>query len=260
MRPPKARKPCKSPKGAKLGKETEAERAPKAKRNDPAPDVAWLAPSGYRFSQRRMPMVCSELGVPSFIDLATMIAAGHLARGRRGLAVCGAAAEAGVSFLAANLAAALAHGGTPTRLVEANLRTPGLVHAITPPDAEHGSGRGLSDLLLDETVRLADILNPDVMPDLSVVYAGERYAQAADLLTTERFRQFVQACLRDTGCTIFDTAPANRSVDARVVAREAGYALIVARRGKSFYDDVEMLTAQLTQDGVVIVGTVLNRG
>lgn len=220
-----------------------------------APDVEWLAPSGYRFVEHRVPVVCAEARPSSFVELAGQISAGHLGRGRRGLAVCGAAAGAGVSFVAANLAAAVAMAGVSTRLVDANLRAPDLAEVIRAPTP----GPGLSDFLLDETLGASSVVSHDVVENLSVVFAGARHLEAVDLLTSERFAQFAQACLRDSEVTIFDTPPANRAVDARVVAKAAGYALIVARRGRSFYDDVATLSAQLAQDGVVVVGTVLNR-
>lgn len=249
------------PPGATPAGETEprAGRAPRkgreAKLSLNVPDVEWLAPSGYRFVEHRMPAVCAEAGASSFVELAGQISAGHLGRGRRGLAVCGAAAGAGVSFVAANLAAAVAMAGVATRLVDANLRAPELAEVIRPP----APGPGLSDFLLDEALGAASVVSPPVVENLSVVFAGARHLEAVDLLTSERFAQFAEACLRDSEVTIFDTPPANRAVDARVVAKAAGYALIVARRGRSFYDDVAMLSAQLAQDGVVVVGTVLNR-
>jgi hypothetical protein len=44
------------------------------------------------------------------------------------------------------------------------------------------------------------------------------------------------------------------------VARAVGYALIVGRRGRTFYEDVAALSEHLRREGVVIIGTVLNNG
>jgi protein-tyrosine kinase len=234
----------------------EAAREAKKAKASPAASVKWLAPTGYRFDERDVPMAVSAPGAARFAELATVLATGHLEHGRRGLAICGAAFGTGVSFVAANLAIALAMSGVRTRLVEANLRTPGLSETILAPLDRPG----LSEFLLDENLAAGEILHRDIIPDLSVVFAGARHGEAADLLTSERYARFAQECLRESECTIFDTAPANRAVDARVVARRAGYALLVARRGASFYEDVAMLSAQLAQDGVIVVGTILNKG
>ena len=242
-----------SPKTPKAPKADPRQRQPGRGNETP---VEWLSPSGYRFVETRMPAVHAGAGAASFVDLANQLAAGHIANGRRGIAVCGAAAGAGVSFLASNLAVAMAAAGVQTRLVEANLRNPDLSEAIRPIV----SGPGLAEYLMDATVNLPDVLNAEIVPNLDVIFAGAHHSEAADLLTTQRFARFAEACLRDAGFTIFDTAPANRAVDARVVAKAAGYALLVARRGRSFHEDVSMLSEQLAQDRVVVVGTVLNRG
>jgi Mrp family chromosome partitioning ATPase len=220
------------------------------------PTLELLTPSGYRLLQSRLPMAASRTGVPSFVELANLLDAKHLSQGRRGLAVCAAAFGSGVSFVASNLAVAMAMSGRPTHLVEANLRTPSLDAAIQPPEA----GPGLSDYLMDEGLSATDIIRTDVLPGLSVTFAGDRSEMAADLLPTDRFDDFAQTSLRDYVFTIFDTSPANRAVDARVVAKAAGYALIVARHGRSFAEDVATLSAQLVQDGVLVIGTVMNRG
>jgi Mrp family chromosome partitioning ATPase len=201
-------------------------------------------------------LVLAEPGTASFADLANQLNAGHLATGRRSIAICGAAIGAGVSFLASNLAIAMATTGVRTRLVEANLRRPDLSAAILAP----APGPGLSDYLLDAELNVPDVMNVEVLPNLDVVFAGAHYLESADLLVSERFSRFAEACLRDADFTIFDTAPANRAVDARVVAKASGYALLVARQGLSFFEDVQLLSEQLAQDGVTVVGTVLNRG
>ena len=61
-----------------------------------------------------------------FRGLATELLVRHVDKGRRGLAVCGAASGAGVSMLAAGLALALAQVGVDTLIVDANLRQPSL--------------------------------------------------------------------------------------------------------------------------------------
>jgi protein-tyrosine kinase len=216
----------------------------------------WVSPSGFGISAVKMPAISALEAAPVFSELATLLINGHLAQGRRAIAVCGAAVGAGVSFVSANLAAAVANSGTHCLLIETNMRAPELMKAIQPP----APVQGLSDFLLDERLQVADILNVDVIPGLDVIFAGRRCDKATDLLTSARFAQLAQACFRDSEFTILDTAPSNLAADARIVAREAGYALIVARNGRSFYQDIELLSAQLVQDGVVSIGSVMNQG
>jgi Mrp family chromosome partitioning ATPase len=64
--------------------------------------------------------------------------------------------------------------------------------------------------------------------------------------------------MRDYGCTIVDTPAANRSADARAIAAAVGYAVVVGRRSFTFLDDTNLLSQQLAQDGVKVIGSIFN--
>jgi len=217
-------------------------------------ETTWLTADGYRLSDRLVAVDRSRSGGEFVAALANEVMDRHIRRGRRGLAVCGAAQGAGVSFVAANLAVTLAQLGVSTLLVDTNLNAPGLEVLFTPP----APGPGLSDLLASPGAALAGTIRSHVLPRLSILYAGSLVGGEADGLGSDRFGEIVRSCLRDHECTIFDTPPANRSTGARLVSAAAGYALLVARCRVTFTDDIEMLTAQLAQDEVSIVGSVLN--
>jgi len=186
---------------------------------------------------------------------ADEILAQHTQRGHRGLALCGVSPRVGATFLAANLAIALSQAGVSTLLVDANLRRPGL-HELFRPDRP---GPGLRQALVEGGLRLGDVVHNDVLPDLSLVYAGEDEGNTADeLIGGERFRLFMEECLRDHDCTLVDMAAANSAADARRVATVVGYALVIARRDLSFADDITTLVRELGQDGATVIGAVLN--
>lgn len=219
------------------------------------PESLWQTPEGYRVVERVLAGLPGRPGSEALHGLAVEILDLHVRAGRRGLAVCGAAVGAGVSFVAASLAVALAQAGVSTLIVDANLDRPSLQDLIGPP----AEGPGLKDLLEGDDVDLLDAVHAQVMPNLSVLYAGAAAPDGEDLLGSDRFQDVAQRCLRHFECTIFDTPPANRSASARTIAVAAGYALLVARQGASFAQDLEELAAQLAQDGTVVVGSVLNR-
>jgi capsular exopolysaccharide synthesis family protein len=188
----------------------------------------------------------------AFHNLAREVIDHHLRQGRRGLAVCGVAAGTGVSSTAANLAVALAQAGVLTLLIDANLRDPALDSIIRPGQAT----AGLQQLLRSERER-PEVIHDEVLPNLSLIFAGGAAADADELLSGDRFREILRGCMRDYGCIIVDTAPANRSADARTVAIAIGYAVIVGRRNFSFIDDAGQLSRHLAQDGVTVVGSIL---
>ncbi|HEY0651213.1 hypothetical protein [Phenylobacterium sp.] len=228
---------------------------PKAARRRGRPEAVWETPDGYRIVDSLLAGAPGRPGSDAVQAFAAEVVDTHVRLGRRGLAVCGAAVGAGVSFVAASLAVGLAQAGVSTLIVDANLEAPSLQDLIKPPT----DLPGLWDLLDDDGMDLLDAVHAQVMPNLSVLYAGAVAPDAEDRLGTDRFQGVVQRCLRHFECTIFDTPPANRSTGARTVALAAGYALLVARRGASYADDLEQLADQLAQDGTLVVGSVLNR-
>lgn len=174
--------------------------------------------------------------------------------GRRGVTVCGASLGVGVTFTATNLALALAQCGVPTLLIDANLHEAGVEGLITPPPGRPG----LQDLLRSEEVALADAIHDDVVANLSILYSGGVAADASELLGAASLEAILGTCLRNYRYTIIDTAPANRTADARRVGSVVGYGLIVARRNLSYVDDVTTLAQQLAADRVEVIGSVMN--
>ena len=186
--------------------------------------------------------------------LRTHVLAQHIQAGRRGLAICGPSINVGCSYVAANLAVALAQIGLKTLLVDGDLRAPG-VDKFIPPRTATG---GLSACLHVTDSRIGDYIDPDLLPNLSVFFAGDAAVNAQELLAREWCGDVMHQCLRDFDITIVDTPPANTSADARRISNVIGYGLIVARRHKSLVSDVRVLVEQLIDDHATVIGTVMN--
>ncbi len=186
--------------------------------------------------------------------LRTRIMAQHVREGRRALAVCAATENAGCTFVAANLATAMAQIGVKTCVVDADLRTPEIAR-IFGLDPERP---GLAEYLADADAGLDAVIQPMSLPNLSVVTAGKLKANPQELLAGSRFKLFVDQLLREFDLTIFDTTATNACTDAQRVATVAGYSLVVARKHKSHVKDVATLSGLLRADRSVVVGTVLN--
>ena len=187
--------------------------------------------------------------------LRTHVVAQHLHKGRRALAVCAASPGVGCTFIAANLAVSLSQIGVKTLLIDADLHNPSVEALIRPSHP----GKGLAHCLAIGDADVYPPIHADVLPNLSVLFAGGAAADAQELLGAERFQALMAICLRDFDATIVDTPPANRYSDARRVSTVVGYSLIVAARDKTYINDVKTLAAQLQTDHARVVGTVLNR-
>ncbi|MDB5582020.1 MAG: epsG [Bradyrhizobium sp.] len=186
--------------------------------------------------------------------MRTHIMARHLDDGRRGLAMCAASKGAGCSFMAVNLAVSLAQIGIKTLLIDGDLRAPGVEQFIRPTVAT----AGLKQCLTSPELHPHDQIHSEVLPDLSVLFAGGVTDHAQELLGSEGFKTLIDRCLRDFEFTIIDTPPTNRCADARRISVVVGYSVVVAKRNVSFLNDIASLASQLQEDGARVVGTVLN--
>jgi capsular exopolysaccharide synthesis family protein len=188
--------------------------------------------------------------------LRTHVMAQHVEAGRRALAICEPAPRLGATFVAANLAVALAQAGVKTLLIDGNLRSPTLQHVITPARELPG----LSECLSTAAITPGDYVQADVLPNLSIMFASGPVQNAQELLARASFEQMINACLRDFTMTIVDTPPANSCADALRLASVAGYSLIVSRRNKGLVSDAKVLARQLRANHSTVLGAVMNDG
>lgn len=228
--------------------------APGALRDKPAADPGQAPPRSFVLTEHLLTATrSSSIQAESFRALRSNLLSQHISRGRRALAICSPAAEAGCSFVAANLAYVMAQAGVNTLLIDGNLREPG-VHDFISSDHY---GPGLGECLADDTLPLATAIRR-VQPALSVLYAGNAGIAAADRLGSSVFRSLIAQCLRDFDLTIVDTPPSSTSADARRIAAVTHYALVVTRRDRTFVKDVRVLLDELAADGAEPIGTYLN--
>ncbi|HEX5378164.1 MAG TPA: CpsD/CapB family tyrosine-protein kinase, partial [Phenylobacterium sp.] len=132
--------------------------------------------------------------------LRTHVMAQHIEAGRRALAVCATAADAGTTYITSNLAVAMSQIGVKTLLIDGNLRQPGIDAVIRPSVAV----QGLSQCLASEDDDYTGYIENEVLPNLSVMYAGGVPGNPQELLARDRFETLMNVCLRDFDLTIMD--------------------------------------------------------
>ncbi len=186
--------------------------------------------------------------------LRTQLLSQHLREGRRALAILSPDDKAGSAFVAVNLAVSLAQAGIKTLLIDANMRAPSIQRMIVPPRGTSG----LRECLETAGSDFGDIIQDDVLPHLSVIYAGEPSSNAQELLARPQLNLLVDLCLREYEITIVDTAPSNNCADAQLLATLLRYALIIVRKDDSYVNDVRTLIADLRANRVEVTGTVIN--
>lgn len=208
----------------------------------------------YRFSRSLVVLSNpASIQAEAIGDLRTHLLAQHISDKRRTLAVCAPSSDSGCTFVTANLAVAFALAGVRTLLIDANLRNPGLQNLIQPQSPIPGLRQCLADDL-----PLGDAIRNDVLPQLSVLYAGGTAENAQELLAGNRFKALIDNCIRDFDFMIVDTAPANTSADARRVSTLLRHTMIVTRRNMTYLSDVKTLVEELQADRSRVIGTFLN--
>ena len=217
-------------------------------------DEETSAEEASRFESIVMATAPESIEAEAIRGLRTRIMAQHVREGRRALTLCSATAGTGCTFVAANLATAMAQIGIKTVIVDADLRRPGIASMFNIDSGRIGLGNYLSDM----DVSVADVVQATSQPYLSVVTAGATQNNPQELLAGTRFKNLIDQLLREFELTILDTTPTSGCTDAQRVATVAGYSLVVARKHKSHVKDVSTLVTLLRADRSTVVGTVLN--
>ncbi len=186
--------------------------------------------------------------------LRTQIIAQHIKPGRRAIAFTAPMDGVGCSYLVGNVAAALSQIGTKTLLVDGNLRSPRIDQLF----GLAASSPGLSSYLTLKIARPERMVHANVLPNLSVITAGPPVARPQELLSSARFRDGMNSLLREYDIALFDTPAANTCADALTIAGVIGYAVIVARRNRTFVADVATLAQQLAAARSAVLGSVLS--
>lgn len=190
----------------------------------------------------------------SISALRTHLIAKHVQQGRRGLTICATDLDEMAPWLAVNLAVSLAQASLRTLLIDCDLRAPRVQRFLTPS----ADLPGLRHLLENEALSIGDVIQTEVLPELSVMFAGGASANTQELIFGQRFGQALDLCQRDFDITVAVPPPFKSAADSRHVAALLRYALVVTRKDTSLISDVNVMLNELKLDGVRVIGSVYN--
>jgi len=174
-------------------------------------------------------------------------------QGAAAFAILGCRPGEGRSQLCAELALAFAQLGGKTLLVDANLRKPTLNKLFTGARSD----LGLTEVLLGEThtLPLHRVTGPN---HLALLTAGTAPANPVDLLSGVQFERLVRDWSRTYDYVLIDTPPTSLRSDGIVIANAVRNVVIVARRHKTSYAEMNELQRRLDATGARTIGAVLN--
>ncbi|HEX4872528.1 MAG TPA: polysaccharide biosynthesis tyrosine autokinase [Nevskiaceae bacterium] len=158
----------------------------------------------------------------------------------------------GKSSLASTLALSLA-GQERVLLIEADLRRPSLRREFGWPAQQPG----LSDVLAGKTELAAALYaHPS---GLTVLAAGSRHPNPAELLSDPAFARLIQQLAQDYDRLLFDCPPCQAGADAQLLSQHADAALFVVRSDQTSRRAVKQSLRQLQAHGARVLGLLINQ-
>lgn len=160
--------------------------------------------------------------------------------------------EEGKTYIAANVAAALAMLDKRVALVELNLRTPQLSHyyGILPTN-------GISTYLSNSNSELPDIVSPH-STGVDVYAAGTVPPNPAELLQGNRMKQLIDALRQHYDYIVIDSAPLSTVSDTFAFTQFADQIITVVRAHRSKHSHVKWVNRLINEGKLQNVGFVLN--
>ena len=158
----------------------------------------------------------------------------------------------GKTTVSANVAVALAEEGKSVLFIDADLRHPSVAHKLGIEGHV-----GLSHVL-SRQASPADVIQKYWKPNLHIMPAGKRPANASILLNSDLMKEMVEQALTQYDYVIIDTAPLSVASEATVFGRMAGGLVLVTGNGVVEKKELENTATALQAAEVPILGFIFN--
>jgi capsular exopolysaccharide synthesis family protein len=187
----------------------------------------------------------------AYRQLRTNLQFVNVDRSPRIIAVTSAVPGEGKTTTAINLAAALAEGGYRVRLIEADLRQPGIAKVLGLVGEA-----GFTTAIIGKAPIEAVLQNAG--RNLEVLTSGPVPPNPSELLISDQSHRIIEQLAEEVDFTIIDTAPLLPVADGAEVATMADATLVVHHAGKSTRDQAARSVEALAKVGKRPAGVILN--
>jgi polysaccharide biosynthesis transport protein len=171
----------------------------------------------------------------------------------RVLLVTSAIPNEGKSTVAANLARALAFGGSRVLLIDADMRK-GVLHRLIGLKREPGLAEALTG-----GFGPYDVIQTNCITNLDFMSTGLIAKHSGDLLLDGRFDQMLARLRQDYAYIVLDSSPVFATDDATTLAPKVDGTLFVVRNGFSRMGQVKQALEQLYLRNARVLGVVFNQ-
>ena len=193
-----------------------------------------------------------DIAIESLRSMRTAIHFALMNASNNIIAISGPAPEIGKSFITTNLAAILAQGGKRVLVIDGDLRR-GYLHKYFNADIKPG----LAELLNHQNT-YEDIVQNSTVENLFFVTRGKSPVNPSELLSTDKFKAFLDQASAHFDHILIDTPPVLAVTDGIIIAQYAGVNLLIARHGKTQIKELEITVNRFEQANVKVNGVILN--
>ena len=188
----------------------------------------------------------------AFRSLRTSILLSHASKPPETLLITSAMPNEGKSTAAANVAIALAQSGTPTVLVDLDLRRPSLAGLFGIPGEEEGVSSylsGDSELLQVRRTRFEKLF---------LAPSGPIASNPAELLGSPKLAAALNMLGGNFAHVVIDAPPCLELTDALLIASQVDGVILVVRSGRTHREAVRRAGQQIQRVGGQLLGVLIN--
>lgn len=158
-------------------------------------------------------------------------------------------ANEGKTSTCANIALSFAMAGARSLIIDADMRKP-KVHRIFDVNMSPGLSDVLCGNVTDDTIQKTKYNN------LYAMSVGKIPPNPAELLVSTNMEKMLDAVSEGFDYVFIDTPPVGLVTDAAVIARRAGGAVLIVRKGRSRKEGIRAAKNALEQAGTGVIGYV----
>lgn len=158
----------------------------------------------------------------------------------------------GKTFVAMNLAVAMATSGASTLLVECDMRRRSIANSIGA-HAKHGIYAVVSG-----SVPLEEAMVATRARNLYFLDSEPQIPNPSDFVNSKRFAKFMNEASKMFDYVVFDTPPVGTFIDAAVIGSKTDATFMVVRENFAKRDEVAAAAKQLQNAGCNLAGVVMN--
>lgn len=193
-----------------------------------------------------------DIAIESLRSMRTAIHFALMNASNNVIALSGPAPEIGKSFITVNLATILAQGGKRVLVIDGDMRR-GYLHKYFNAELSPGLAE-----LLNLQNSYEDVVQNSTVENLFFVTRGKSPVNPSELLSTDKFKAFLDQASAHFDHILIDTPPVLAVTDGIIIAQYARVNLLIARHAQTQIKELEITVNRFEQANVKVNGVILN--